>query len=186
MEAAFTEEFLKERKKLKEQKKKGFVADNYAIFDFMKIEDSKIADLKKKVDANDTYSIFFDGASENNPGKAGAGVVIFDGKNKEFFAEGFPLGLKTNNEAEYLGLIYGLKMASDVGIQKLEVFGDSMLVVKQLKGEWKVKAINLLKLNVEARRLKALFKEFQIEHVYREKNIYADKLSSDAAKLSKK
>jgi len=85
------------------------------------------------------YNIFTDGASRGNPGKSGVGVVIFDGKEKvdELFEF---TGIKTNNEAEYLALILGVNYLIRKGQKTANFFLDSEFVVKQLKGEYKVKS----------------------------------------------
>ena len=123
--------------------------------------------------------IFTDGASRGNPGLAGAGIVIQcdDGKvltHKEF------LGKKTNNEAEYLALILALKKAREAKIERVEVFVDSQLLERQIKGIYKVKAKNIFPLISKLREEKSFFKEFFISHVPREKNKKADALANEA------
>ena len=124
------------------------------------------------------HKLQFDGCSKSNPGIAGAGAVIYK-FNKEISAKiQFVGNNETNNVAEYTGLIIGLKEAINLGIKEIDVEGDSMLVIKQMKGEYKVKSENLINLYKEA---KVLVKEFNIinfKHIYRENNKRADELSN--------
>ncbi|MBR9680974.1 MAG: ribonuclease HI family protein [Candidatus Altiarchaeota archaeon] len=133
--------------------------------------------------------LFTDGASRNNPGEAGGGIVLRDGEDEWTRSKYF--GKKTNNEAEYLALIEGLKLAKEQGAgsretgKKLEVFMDSELIVKQIKGEYKVKKNTLIPLFNEVKTLlKGL--NWSITHILRHKNGDADKLANQAidSKLS--
>lgn len=127
---------------------------------------------------NDTYSLYFDGCSKGNPGKAGAGAVIYK-NNMEIFSISIFVGEKeTNNVAEYSGLVIGLKEAVKLTIKNLEVKGDSQLVIKQMKGEYQVKASSLLKLFQEAKTLQKQFDKITFTHVYRTENKRADELSN--------
>ncbi len=117
--------------------------------------------------------LFFDGASRGNPGKAaGAAVIIMPDGDRHTAAEFLPFA--TNNVAEYTGLIVGLKKAAALGIRKLEIRGDSNLVVKQVQDFWKVKAEHLQPLYQEAKRLIQNFDHTRIEWVAREQNKLAD------------
>jgi ribonuclease HI len=86
----------------------------------------------------------------------------------------------TNNHAEYKALILGLTGCKNTGAKRVEAFGDSMLVCKQMKGAWKVKAANLRPLVEQAKKLAASFNFFDIQHIYREKNSEADALANRA------
>jgi ribonuclease HI len=90
------------------------------------------------------------------------------------------LGENTNNYAEYMGLILGLRRAKAMGIKELEVFADSELVVRQLNGEYQVKAENLKGLFEEARQLLSAFSEVRVRHIRREENEAADEMSNRA------
>jgi len=126
------------------------------------------------------YLLQFDGASKSNPGFAGAGAVIYDNGN-EIWSQSLFVGLKeTNNYAEYKGLILGLTKACEMGIKDLHVQGDSQLIIKQMKGEYKVNSENLLPLFNQAKDLEKNFVSIKYEHIYREKNKRADRLSNDA------
>ena len=128
------------------------------------------------------YSLYFDGCSKGNPGKAGAGAVIYlDGE--EMWAGIKNLGKQTNNYAEYSGLILGLKKAIDLGIKEIQVYGDSMLVIKQLRGEYKVNSPNIKYLYEQSKELSTQFETIAFSHVYRENNIRADELSNNALNI---
>lgn len=124
------------------------------------------------------HKLQFDGCSKSNPGIAGAGAVIYK-FNQEISAKiQFVGNNSTNNVAEYTGLIIGLKEAIKLGIKKLDVEGDSMLVIKQMKGEYKVKSGNLIDLYNEAKLLEKDFTYISFKHIYRENNKRADELSN--------
>ena len=121
---------------------------------------------------------FVDGASRGNPGPAGYGVFIrTDGEVIEVC--GF-LGTTTNNVAEYAGLLEALEVARDEGATELEVISDSLLLVKQMHGEYRVKHPNLVPLFLRARTLVRSFKRFSIRHTLRAGNKEADRLANIA------
>ncbi|MBN8661661.1 MAG: ribonuclease HI family protein [Candidatus Obscuribacter phosphatis] len=125
--------------------------------------------------------IYADGGSRGNPGPAGCGVVLSNaatGENLENISHF--LGTATNNVAEYTGLVLGLEKALALGIPEVEVRMDSELVVKQIKGEYRVKNENLKPLYLKATALKSKFKKFAISHVRREQNKEADRLANQA------
>lgn len=126
------------------------------------------------------HRLFFDGAARDNPGLAGAGAVILSPEGNVVAKVGKFLGENTNNFAEYMALILGLKRAKAMGIKELEVFGDSELVVKQVNGDYQVKAENLKPLHAEARLLLRGFADATIQHVRREENGAADEMSNRA------
>ena len=127
------------------------------------------------------YKLQFDGCSKGNPGLAGAGAVIYC-DDKEIWSSYLFVGNKfTNNEAEYNGLILGLKTAiNDLQISSLIVEGDSMLVIKQMKGEYKVRSPNLIHLYTTAVNLSKQFETISFDHIYRNNNKRADELSNIA------
>ena len=92
------------------------------------------------------HTLYFDGCSKGNPGRAGAGAVLYDDTGSEVFAESVFVGYRaTNNEAEYTGLILGLTEALKRGITtELLVRGDSQLVIRQMQGKYKVNSPNLV------------------------------------------
>ena len=129
------------------------------------------------------YLMQFDGCSKGNPGKAGSGAVIYKNKS-EIWGKSLFIGDKnTNNEAEYMGLIIGLEEAINIGVKDLYVEGDSLLVIKQMKGLYKVKAENLYKLYEKAKKLEKQLTTVSYNHVYRDKNKRADELSNMALNL---
>jgi ribonuclease HI len=125
----------------------------------------------------------FDGGSRGNPGPAAWGVVVLDAAGRA--VEGFAgvIGRATNNVAEYTGLLEALAIALAREADDVELFADSELVVKQLRGEYKVKHPDLIPLHAEAMRLIAKLRRFKIGHVPREKNKDADKLVNRALNL---
>lgn len=124
--------------------------------------------------------IYTDGGSRNNPGEAAIGVVV----NEKEYSE--RIGIKTNNEAEYMALIFGLKKAAHLaGKEKaktaqVEVRMDSELVVKQMQGKYKVKNPGLKRLFLEASAERKNFKTVHFVHIPREKNSQADRLVNEA------
>ena len=127
--------------------------------------------------------IFADGASQGNPGPAGAGVVVQDPQGNVLWQGGRPLGKLTNNEAEYHALIWALEKAKDYNPEKVEFYVDSQLVARQLKGEYQVRASHLKPLYQKAKQLlETHFPFHKIHHVSRSKNSFADQLAKEAAK----
>jgi ribonuclease HI len=123
--------------------------------------------------------IYSDGASRNNPGQAGLGVVIK--KGKEVVAEiAEYLGKTTNNIAEYMAFIRGLEEALALGAKEVHCYADSELLVKQINGEYRVKHEGLVPLYHHAVALSKKFKDFELEYIPREQNKAADALSNKA------
>uniref|UniRef100_A0A6C0IJ94 RNase H type-1 domain-containing protein n=1 Tax=viral metagenome TaxID=1070528 RepID=A0A6C0IJ94_9ZZZZ len=129
---------------------------------------------------SDTHTLFFDGCSKGNPGKAGAGAVLYKNGN-EFWSKAHYISNKqTNNYAEYMGLIIGLEEAVKQNIKHLIVNGDSLLVIKQMKGDYKVNSPNIIALYTKANDLAKCFINIEFNHVYRKDNKRADALSNEA------
>jgi ribonuclease HI len=125
------------------------------------------------------YKLAFDGCSKGNPGRAGAGAVIYEGA-KEVWTDARYVGdRETNNVAEYTGLIMGLHEALRRGIMRLLVQGDSELIIKQMKGEYAVKSDNIRGYYETAKGLAEQFKWVEFRHVYRVHNKRADELSNE-------
>ena len=124
--------------------------------------------------------LFTDGAARGNPGPAGAGIVIEDEQGTRLRGLHRWLGHKTNNEAEYLALIDGLRAVAEWHPDELDVYLDSKLVVEQVKGGYRVKKAALQALNKQAMDLIQGFPEWKIAHVEREKNKGADALANRA------
>ncbi|MCX7031766.1 MAG: ribonuclease HI family protein [Spirochaetes bacterium] len=127
--------------------------------------------------------LFTDGAARGNPGPAGAGAVIISPEGHVVAKIGKYLGETTNNVAEYTGLILGLKRAKAMGLRELEVLADSELVVKQLTGEYQVKADHLRPLHDEAKALMKGFDVIDLRYIPREENEAADEMSNRAIDL---
>lgn len=137
-----------------------------------------------------SYLLQFDGASEPNPGPSGSAYVIFGPMYEEeesgnfvrdVVVEGYMyIEHATNNQAEYTALILGLQKALELGIQTIEVEGDSNLVVNQVSGNWKVKDLKLSILCDKAKGLYSKFPKKSIKHIPRNENADADMLSKEA------
>jgi ribonuclease HI len=123
---------------------------------------------------------YIDGGARGNPGPAGYGVHIEDGNGELVEELHGALGVATNNVAEYNGLLAALRWAADRGERHLRIRSDSELLVKQMRGEYKVKHPGLQPLYVRARLLAAEIGDVTFEHVRREHNEDADRLSNVA------
>ncbi len=124
-------------------------------------------------------TIHTDGGSRGNPGKAGIGVVIEkdDGNKEQIYKY---IGITTNNIAEYTALKEALMRAEDLGEKHVSVIMDSELVVKQIKGEYRVKNEGLKPLYKDIKNIIREFDYFEIRHVMRKDNKEADKLANKA------
>jgi ribonuclease HI len=121
---------------------------------------------------------YCDGGSRGNPGPAGFGVYIQDSAGKVLAELSQFLGAHTNNFAEYSALLAALEFAIANGHRSLRVISDSELMVKQMKGQYRVNSPELRPLYDEARRRIPQLDHFQIQHVLREKNRHADRLAN--------
>ena len=130
--------------------------------------------------ATAAYRANIDGGSRGNPGPASYGVVIRDPRGEIVAKLKKYIGRSTNNVAEYYGLIAALDYAQQHGIRALQVQSDSELLVRQMRGQYKVKSPELRPLYERARKMAQTFDSFKIEHVYREQNAEADALANEA------
>jgi ribonuclease HI len=121
-----------------------------------------------------------DGASRGNPGPAAYAVILKDASGKVVFQLGKKLGRQTNNVAEYYALLAALDYAVGHGIKALRIRSDSELLVRQIKGQYKVKSPDLKPLHERALKLARQLEYFVIEHVLRELNREADALANVA------
>jgi len=138
----------------------------------------QIHSAQAKIHPDNEYTMYFDGCSKKNPGPSGCGSCIFS-SGKEVWSSSIFVGEKeTNNVAEYSGLILGLKQAINMSIRNLIVYGDSLLVIKQMNGQYKVSSENLVPLFTEAQELKREFDTILFVHIYRTQNKRADELSN--------
>jgi len=126
------------------------------------------------------FKLYFDGASRGNPGPASYGGVIYKPDGTTLLTYKKAIGKHTNNVAEYLGLIVGLRHCIDQKINNVAVFGDSKLVVEQTLGNWKVKSENLITLQEEIKKCLQSIDNISISHIYRKNNKVADKLANEA------
>lgn len=121
-------------------------------------------------------TLFADGGSRGNPGPAASAAVLLDPSGELLEEIGAYLGVTTNNVAEWNGLLLGLEVAAKRGIRRLNVRLDSELVVKQLRGEYRVKHAGLQPLHRRALQLLRSFAEVDVRHVPRKENKLADGL----------
>lgn len=127
-----------------------------------------------------TIRLYTDGAARGNPGPAGLGLVIEDGEGLRLWGGCRYIGTATNNVAEYLALIEGLRKAGEWKPERLEVYLDSQLVAEQIKGNYKVKNATLQPLFRQALELARVFPDLSVTHVAREQNRGADALANRA------
>lgn len=123
--------------------------------------------------------MYCDGASRGNPGPGSYGFVILE-NGETLVEEGKKLGEVTNNVAEYEGVIQGLSRCRELGATEVTVRSDSQLLVRQLTGQYKIKAPHLLPLAQKAKVLQKGFTKVAFQHVPREENKVADRLANAA------
>ncbi len=121
-----------------------------------------------------------DGGARGNPGPAGLGLVIKDEAGSVILEHGQYLGETTNNVAEYSALIAALKFAHSFGADELMINMDSELIVKQMKGEYKIKQPHLQELAGQVEAQLKNFKKYQFNHILRHLNKEADKMVNQA------
>jgi ribonuclease HI len=126
-----------------------------------------------------------DGGARGNPGPAAYGYVLEAEDGTVLAAHGEAIGEATNNVAEYRALLAGLEKALEIGIDELEVVSDSELLVKQMRGEYRVKNATLAELHDEAGRLARRLRHVTYKAVRREHNELADRLVNEALDASR-
>jgi len=124
--------------------------------------------------------LFTDGGARGNHGPAAYGYVLEGEDGTVLASHGEAIGVATNNVAEYRGLVAGLSRAVELGIDELEVVSDSELLVKQMRGEYRVKNAALRELSLEAARLARQLGRVRYTAVRREHNELADRLVNEA------
>jgi ribonuclease HI len=127
--------------------------------------------------------VYCDGGSRGNPGPAAIGAVVLDPNTEpplRLAEVSERIGITTNNVAEYRALIAGLEAAAPYGARRVRVRADSMLVIQQLRGKWRVKQPHLKPLHDQARGLLATYDDVDLQHVPREDNTDADALVNAA------
>ncbi|MCL7396193.1 MAG: ribonuclease HI family protein [Thaumarchaeota archaeon] len=123
--------------------------------------------------------IFFDGSSHGNPGPSGIGIIVYDESFREVTRFSEHVGVRTNNEAEYLALKKSLEIALELRADEVELYSDSELLIKQMNKEYHVRNEKLSKLH---REIQDLMKNIKVKmiHISREENRGADKLANKA------
>ena len=124
--------------------------------------------------------LFTDGGARGNPGPAASAYVLETNDGTVLAANGEAIGVATNNVAEYRALTAGLAKALELGVSEVEVVSDSELLVKQMRGEYKVKNAALIDLSLEAAKLARRVGQVTYTAVRREHNVLADQLVNDA------
>jgi ribonuclease HI len=121
-----------------------------------------------------------DGGSRGNPGPAAIAAVVTDRKGEVLAERSETIGVATNNVAEYRALLLGIALAKELGADQVEFVGDSMLIVEQVRGNWKVKQEHLRPLHAEASEALGDLRRWSIRHVKRGENERADELLNQA------
>jgi ribonuclease HI len=127
-----------------------------------------------------TVRLFTDGGARGNPGPAASAYVLEADDGTVLAAHGETIGVATNNVAEYRALVAGLEKARDLGLGELEVVSDSELLVKQMRGEYKVKNAALRELSLRATQVARAIGDVRYTSVRREHNELADRLVNEA------
>jgi ribonuclease HI len=125
-------------------------------------------------------TLYTDGGARGNPGPAAAAYVLEAGDGTVLDARGETIGVATNNVAEYRALVAGLAKALELGVGELDVVSDSELLVKQMKGEYRVKNAALVELSLQAARLAREIGRVRYRAVRRTENELADQLVNEA------
>ena len=128
----------------------------------------------------DRLTVNVDGGARGNPGPAAIAAVVRDGDGEVLEEVDERIGRATNNVAEYRALLLGIERAAALGASELELVGDSELIVRQVKGEYKVKDPTLRELHAQVKRVLEPFDRWSIRHVRREHNADADRLVNEA------
>jgi probable phosphoglycerate mutase len=142
--------------------------------------DPRSQDLTPSFSNPGSYTAHIDGGARGNPGPSGYGVVIHDPRGKKIAELSQYLGHHTNNYAEYSGLLAILRYAIAHRIQSLKIVSDSELMVRQMKGVYKVRHPELRKFYDEAQHLTSQIEHIEIRHALREHNQDADRLANQA------
>jgi ribonuclease HI len=129
--------------------------------------------------SNPTYYLNFDGGANPNPGKCAGAFVIVNDKEQVVAEGGKYIQYGTNNVGEYTGLLYGLETCLELGLKSVSIKGDSKLVVLQVAKIWKINKPQLLLLQNQICNMIPKFDFLKIQHVFRDKNQLADKLSDE-------
>ncbi len=131
-------------------------------------------DNLSKVGIYSKVKLYADGGSRGNPGPSSSGFVVLDLNDKILYDEGIYLGITTNNQAEYTALKLGLEKCLEMGSREVKVFMDSLLVINQMKGIFKVRNREIWPIHDAIMNLVKKFKKVEFQHVPREYNKLAD------------
>lgn len=145
-------------------------------FDFFPYKEQPVVP-NERVDSRQSATdvkLYADGGSRGNPGPSASGFVLFDANDGLLVDKGEYLGITTNNQAEYTALKLGLEEAKSLGAKRVDVYMDSLLVVNQMKGVFKVKNRDLWPIHDAIKQLVAQFEEVKFTHIPRELNKAAD------------
>jgi ribonuclease HI len=140
----------------------------------------KATSRRARQPAGRSLILHIDGAARGNPGPAGIGVVLWDEAGSIREEHLAYIGKATNNVAEYEALLFGLRKARELGYTTVKVFSDSELLVRQIRGEYRVKNARLRQFYDQAQHLVRAFEVFEIGHVRRGMNTRADLLANRA------
>ena len=132
--------------------------------------------------ARESVVVYTDGCALGNPGPGGAAAVLFSPDGERLATVSEPLGHSTNNEAEYAALLLGLVEAERLGAARVEVRADSQLVLRQVRGEYRIKTAHLRPLAMRVRKAMAAFDRVTLTEIGRDDNDEADGLAKAAAK----
>lgn len=130
--------------------------------------------MQETKEAHKQVKLFADGGSRGNPGPSASGFVVLDMQDKVIIERGVYLGITTNNQAEYQALKYGLEDALKLGAREVDVYLDSLLVINQMKGIFKVRNRDLWPIHDAIKEMLPKFKKVTFTHVPREFNKLAD------------
>lgn len=128
----------------------------------------------------DELHVFIDGAARGNPGPAAIGVVILTRQGRRVAAFGEAIGEATNNFAEYTALVHAMRLLSAYEVERLRIYADSELVVRQIQGLYRVRERSLRSLHSQVMSMLGRYRDWSIQHVPREQNREADRLANHA------
>ncbi len=156
---------------------------DFALANLKSVANPSLINDNQNVEVNNQgakeVKLFSDGGSRGNPGPSALGFVIYDMSDQEIYKSSRYLGVTTNNQAEYLGLKDGLEWCQKNQVEVVHIYMDSLLVVNQIKGIFKVKNRELWPIHDSIKELMTKFKKINISHVPRELNKTADAMVND-------
>lgn len=148
------------------------------------IDNTNNKPMPNNVDKNTTaiteVKLYTDGGSRGNPGPSASGFVILNMQDKLLYKKGIYLGVTTNNQAEYNALKFGLNECYKRGAKTIDVYMDSLLIINQMNGVYKIKNRELLPINQEVKAGLSRFKEVKFTYIPRELNQQADAMVNEA------